>query len=433
MCATRWSWTPLLLSSGQMSSLSLSKEWLGVPTAQTLLSEIVRGLQLGLSHCILFQNGFEVQDVQDQLNDHLWNAGVFVRTLDLEQCTELSPVHALADAYLTGLRVEHITTESLIAHSDTPEVTLLGNFEALPRPKRQAWADFLLEWAEVGRRREVEKSICLLSQSGAWEHIERPPSALRLQLRFWHSVPTLLEAQGVYRHANRDVNAQALWRESMVTSLAAGDFCLGEWIWGAVDTQRSAIVSSLLTYAEYKGWAPKILADSLWSDWHPAAPGTVPVRPEDAGPSLWSRGWTVYTPEYGEEMHSALVALKGDETELTYRMWRAQVPLALPMIESIRLNVCRYLTLQHGVDWARLGGEESTGAYEELGRLEAVLRKSTRLYWEQEQWLEAVTLARYLRNELAHYSPVNFTSFARLWQYGAKIHQLKYSATNGGR
>jgi hypothetical protein len=132
----------------------------------------------------------------------------------------------------------------------------------------------------------------------------------------------------------------------------------------------------------------------------------------------------VYTPEYGEEIHSAIVAVQGDNREITHRLWRGQAALLLPLIDRTRMILCEQLSASYGDAWPSLVQNPESGLCAELGAIEVAL--TTVLTWnsERDRWLRVVKLARHIRNNLAHYEPISYEDFALFWQLNVKVHQL---------
>lgn len=72
----------------------------------------------------------------------------------------------------------------------------------------------------------------------------------------------------------------------------------------------------------------------------PLANGTkieVPLHSENIR-LLWAQT-TVYTPEYGEEIHPAGLVLLGKNNEIKSWVWRAQTNLVFPIIDELRIKI----------------------------------------------------------------------------------------------
>jgi hypothetical protein len=66
---------------------------------------------------------------------------------------------------------------------------------------------------------------------------------------------------------------------------------------------------------------------------------------------LWAHGALGWTVERGSEVHSAAVAMLGDEAQVQHRVWRGQVHALLPLIDTQRRLMCEYLMNHHGTAW----------------------------------------------------------------------------------
>ena len=131
---------------------------------------------------------------------------------------------------------------------------------------------------------------------------------------------------------------------------------------------------------------------------------------------FWAQGWIVYTPEYGGEIHSALLALLGNEPEIVHRLWRAQAALLLPAVDSARLRVCEQLTQFYGETWTCWGNGWEQSLYPELGAIENAIRKGPIRESEKHRWLKVVHPIRDVRNKVAHYQPILFNEFVEFWE-----------------
>ena len=99
----------------------------------------------------------------------------------------------------------------------------------------------------------------------------------------------------------------------------------------------------LKSYGEMKSWTKETLQAKL-RDWKPLAPGVQPsVEKNEKNMELLGEQITLYTPEYGEEISSAGLAILENDQEILHRIWRAQAELVLPLIDDTRIKVSRIL------------------------------------------------------------------------------------------
>lgn len=130
-----------------------------------------------------------------------------------------------------------------------------------------------------------------------------------------------------------------------------------------------------------------------------------------------------WTPEYGLEFHSAVLAMLDRMEVVEHRVWRSQAQLVLPQIDELRLALCLHLTHLYGSDWPHrwikprhreeLLGVKSTPYACQWGHLEYLLSNCSALQSDV-RWLSLVQCARTVRNELSHYRSISLDEYERL-------------------
>jgi hypothetical protein len=116
-----------------------------------------------------------------------------------------------------------------------------------------------------------------------------------------------------------------------------------------------------------------------------------------------------------------------EQDEIEHRLWRGQVTLLLPMVDSIRFALCERWTARFGDDWPSrwqppLAEEEAkavkhTPYASGWGHIKSLLLDRSIYELDRERTsLRQVSHAHYVRNSLAHYRPVTFQDFEILWQ-----------------
>jgi len=402
-------------------SVSLIPLLWGMPGAQEFLAHVAQDLRNGRSLWILFHDQADQQGFEEALLEYLESDGVlWVRPIGLASFDGATPIEILREA----LAVDQARVLEDLIREDIPDVVVIQSFEESPLEHRQEWFNAMQRWAEACHSMGARKSLCIVTQARAVLEIRPPATDVRLGVHLWWGIPSALETHLICRMATQNSDALSHWREYLIPSLTAGDLTLGERLWDVVAGSMGEILQCLVLYASERGWS-RAATNTGWSEWRPIPPGTdLRPNPQDRSLALWARGWLVYTPEYGEEIHSALLATIGNESEIQHRIWRAQAALLLPSIDSVRLTICQYLLRHHGEGWHQRPGQPETDGYAELGELEVLLRNTPHLEWEREQWLRVVCLARQIRNNLAHYALVSFAEFAEFWQLSRRVHRM---------
>ena len=100
------------------------------------------------------------------------------------------------------------------------------------------------------------------------------------------------------------------------------------------------------------------------------------------------------------------------------------------MLNGVRINVCDEMTRAFGEDWPinplrprtnyELEAVEDNPRGAEFGHIEYLLRNIPDFRIKSDL-LDLVSLSRNLRNEIAHYRPVNFADFERIWKEMKKL------------
>ncbi len=117
----------------------------------------------------------------------------------------------------------------------------------------------------------------------------------------------------------------------------------------------------------------------------------------------------------------------GDGLTFARRLWRGQAGFLLPILDEVRFRLAERMELLLGGDWAvrwpPLGDEEyrlvaHSHLHAQFGHMQAVLQEPHPAMFRRECGTLGllVRIARQLRNELAHYRPVEFARYRELVQ-----------------
>lgn len=83
----------------------------------------------------------------------------------------------------------------------------------------------------------------------------------------------------------------------------------------------------------------------------------------------------------------------------------------LPMIDEIRRKIGEACNYTEPI---------------ELGSLKFHLEKKDERDNDRNQWYDMVKKATEIRNNLAHYTPVEYDDFKRLWDISSELHKRRY-------
>lgn len=412
-----------------------------MPTARSVVYGAVDVLAQRLSQLILCPDTGSSVAVAEAVRAELLRrdfslSGAYLPAME----GKISLEHALAE--LLGVPAAEFSGTYLLEDLSTqpgwPDVFLLEGFAELSDSSQERWLALLNRWSHtsqkaIGEGRSLPALFC----------VAKPSSGVRLpvlgevclRVNWWWGLPSALECRLLCRMqeigGSRDVcNA---WRECLLPSLAAGDIELFAELWPRITCSRAEIWDFLSIVGEKRGWQADKLHKTLDDcnvdhDFDGGAlNGSVSDTrsgPPDVLRPLWLEGLLQFTPEHGCELHAAALAVLGQVEALEHRFWRAQAALVLPVLETHRHRICRDLTDRYGIDWPLQWHQPAS--MEELaalrdgplacqwGYLETLLRSCNELRRER-KILPFVSHCRFMRNKLAHYRPIEFADFKRLW------------------
>jgi hypothetical protein len=315
---------------------------------------------------------------------------------------------------------------AICALKGLPQFVILEDLSECGPQVQLAWLNWFLKWAAVGKRiaagLHYRPRICIaLSAAVAPQIVDD----IHVAVHRWWSVADAADVQTFMRfdRNGQEPTTATAWEDAVIGSVAAGDLLLAAALIGRCDSER-VISESLNQYARQNDWtAAELQATRSWVFRHGATVGDLtafPIPPPD-GAALWRRGLLQQTRQWGTEISTAALAVLGLQHEVRHRIWRAQVSIAFPVIDLLRLRVCSDLVRRHGSTWPSYvppDDERESQAMADpmccgLGHLEALLFCAPQLRNDR-RWLPAIRHARAVRNELAHYRLISLSDFSRL-------------------
>jgi len=311
--------------------------------------------------------------------------------------------------------------EKAVDNPNLPDVISVENIENCSVPRCQEWINSSARWAEACRSSGAKHSLVILLKTGDTQQFKLPQTDVRLKYRVLAGFPSSLEVRLLCRLETNEINAENQWREYILASLAGNDLSLCELLWEEVFNPLKSIQEALRKYGEERGWE-KVAHNSKLQNWRPQPPGLeVTPSPTDKTFDLLSSGITIYTPEYGEEIHPGLLALNKNEEDIIHRIWRAQAALLLPLVDDVRRRICNHFTARHGEGWAVVDQTINTPPLE-MGKLRMFFDALPNNSWEKRQWGLGVQNAWMIRNDLAHYTPVSYEAYREFWRLSSNVH-----------
>lgn len=250
-------------------------------------------------------------------------------------------------------------------------------------PAWPAWAAFLSQWAQASRNKERELRIAFVAivAGAAVQALPREDDSLRI--RTWDAAGEA-DIWTFAQIAFSDWPGTPLQRR-VVASIAAN---LAVWDPEVVSAMASAPLDAILE--------PEPILKRLGKErgWHRLSESQL----------TWEAGHCAAT-EYGTKVHSSALALLGESSLLTSRIWAGQIAVLLPFVEELRLRTISELRPLLRVPWRTRFDEiidprdlEISHLCDQVEQLRLPLQQKLR---------SALPLLRVVRNRLAHLEVVD--------------------------
>lgn len=336
-----------------------------------------------------------------------------------------------------GIQGSPRTLATLVNATSMPDILHLSGFEELDKDKQRIWLNFVKEWADYTPSIKVQfgnpTAICLPIQAFELK-IPEPISELNLKVRSWWGIPSTSDLRLLcnMEHIANEKGMNSLWRENLLISLSGTDINFAEFLWDKMELSWEELITKCREYATMRGWTSQLLAElncgSLQEhSYYPT------IRNVSQPVSIHSKGWAYgilsSSPDYGLEIHSAVIASLNFKEEFRKRVWRAQVGLIMPILEAHRLNLCRILTDSYGSGWPTKWQQPLTEWERdatlsnpntcEFGHLKSLLHQPE--LNNHRHNIPSVLQANWIRNDIAHGKPILYCEFVRLIELMSSI------------
>jgi hypothetical protein len=371
-----------------------------LPSVLRFTRRVLEDLLQGRSVLILIPLGIATEELWSQIEEDLRQRGSRARWLDPEDLPNSGPeLHRLWHWIKSpGELIPPQDWGDLLCRPDWPEALRIRGLERC-RPEEQIrWAQIISSWAEARKGMSTPppgpRSLwAVMPATLPLEHV--PSNDVFLQVHQWWGFPSNLELRWLCREQSLSDPTEALWVEHISAGLAGSDPSLLLHLQEVVFDSFETICRRLSEIAEQRGWTAEECAE--WIEL--VGSGARPAYPETIPPSLypiWARGALMWTPEYGLELHPAVLARAGDLPSLQRRLVRAQASLVWPILVEIRQALRKQLGIQESaqdqLEWKDL----------------AACAAGTSFETEANQ-------VRHIRNNLAHLRPLSWPQFRFLW------------------
>lgn len=299
------------------------------------------------------------------------------------------------------------------------------------------WSDFIEGWAQERLKlrnsgRSKSPSLCVIAKLRDFG-FKLPQAGEGIEYQWWWGFPSALEMRLACRIANEEDGGgfeMGRWREHVLPGLVGSDVQLALEIWSEVDKDIEHIIGSLMDFWDNVEDPAAISPVDAQLEVVKNFQGAFAIGqelPKDFW-EPWAKGGLVYTPEYGLEVHPALLAHSDHRVEVEKRLWRGQAELLLPILNEIRLRICTELTDTYGSDWP-FKWREPASAYDleqvkitplatELGHINYLFATAGQGHPLNvlSHLSDLVLHARNVRNQVAHNKPVVYRYFELLCQ-----------------
>ena len=240
-----------------------------------------------------------------------------------------------------------------------PDVLNLTGFECLTPLEQSAWIGFVRHWSEYlpSVRGQVRNPTALLLPIQLDSLKTRCPlPELYLKVKWWSGIPSVLDTRHICRleQIGSEWQPTSQWRENLLASLVGTDLEFAAHIWDSVLGATDNLISACRDYATSRGWTTVQLRAWECMDVVEVARRSIEVDAYWSGVSdkpCWAAGVVSFTPEDGIHLHSAALAALQCNRLVKNRIWRGQISVILPTIESLRLHICKDLTESYGDGW----------------------------------------------------------------------------------
>jgi hypothetical protein len=400
-------------------NIRLESIW-GLPGPHKFVDMVERNIYDGISLIVIFPSSDLQSEFQSFFSAHA-NRNSLVAVLDLS--TQDQPAVEFLKAALPEM-AECAYLEQIVESEFLPHILVLGQFEACDLKYQTEWFAVISRWAKKCHGAGITRSIILPVQALTLGGHKLPEKDTRLAYITWAGILSALEIRMVCRmNASGKSLVEDQWREYVLASLTGGDVRLCEYLWDVAIKGADEIAQALADYSFNHNWSEDYLSKKL-TGWKSKPPGSdLRLNPGDLGFDVISQGITAYTPEYGEEESSAVLAHLDRKNEIHHRIWRAQASLLLPIIDEFRRRICDLISsFHHGEDKITVNGT-SYDLPAEMGVLKVYFKCLNDYDPMKIKWGSAVRDVWEYRNLLSHYTPVTYDAFMRLWLLNGKLRQ----------
>ena len=385
-----------------------------------------------------YPNGFDYSWILESVRTNLFEQDILYSEIRIPDSTSncsryIAEVIGMASE--TGYTPE--SPSGLIELSNLPDIILFSSFSELQSDEVAKWLEFIEIWSRLAHRNAnigQMHTAMLLPVSGDITGDMLPSSDLMLSIRYLWGVPSLLESRLLCRQFwNQDGNNEflSLWYEYVYGAVSMGDLNLLVYLWENGRNGRENIKRHILNYSKSKNWDLDCSELSNLCNFDTKTTNAYQISPPRRLFPHWSKGIIGFIPERGAFIQTSALALMGLWDEINHRIWSGQAEFLFPLIDATRLRLCDRLTQKYGKSWPTAWVEPASEEEDRLvrnnpracqwGHLFIIFQRVDKLR-KQKELFDIVNQLRVVRNEIAHYRPIEDQKINR---FSAAVSELK--------
>lgn len=416
----------------------LEKKAAELPSIKESARRIAEDLIQGRSVILSYPNGFDYSWILESIRTIFFERDLLYNEIIIPDSTSNCSKY-IAD--VLGLISETgYTPESpsgLIELPDLPEMVLFTSSPDLSPNEVEKWLEFIGKWSRLAHKRAnigQNHTAILLPVSGNITTEMLPDSDLMLSIRYLWGVPSLLESRLLCRQFWREDGYNEflnLWYEYVYGAVSMGDLNFLAYLWENGRNNRETIQRHILDYAELKNWDLDFSELSNLCNVDAKVSNVYQISPPRRLFPYWSKGIIGFIPERGAFIQTSALALMGLWDEINHRIWSGQAEFLFPLIDAARLRLCDRLTQKYGKSWPTAWVEPASEEEDRLvrnnpracqwGHLFIIFQRVDKLR-KQKNLVNVVNQLRVVRNEMAHYRPIEDQKINR---FSAAVSELK--------
>lgn len=374
-----------------------------LPSVMAFLQKVSSDLAMGDSSILLLTDGLSVDDILGRLFGVL--GGMSIRYHILSPRTR-SPLETLIEEF--GLEIDgRPTIEKIICSVWLPKVIVITDLHNHDVTKQQQWLTFISHWSIAAsahhQQNQQTSAITIVLPAN---HVTSNALLKGIKIWRWSDVLNDLEFRLMcyLESSMQEPKSKNRWREYVLPAISSLDIKLAGQLWNIV-CQPSCSVPELMKhlcdYGQMWGWSAKDFQE---------IGGNFPENTLGDNTLQWySRGMIYRNRDDQWEVHSALLALAGDNETIEFRFWSGQAALLLPELDQIRRRMINIIKLNKPENWHldykpdhASSDQFSVYDIEWWGIIEECADKHLK---------KLAHICRSVRNRIAHYQAVSYADY----------------------